>query len=87
MAIGEAALDEEARVVGHLPGKGKLVGRMGALVLQRPDGRQFALGSGFSDAQRERPPEIGSTVTYRFRDRTPNGLPRFASFVRVQLPE
>jgi DNA ligase-1 len=83
----KAALDEEARVVGHLPGKGKLVGRMGALVLQRPDGRQFALGSGFSDAQRERPPEIGSTVTYRFRDRTPNGLPRFASFVRVQLPE
>jgi len=83
----KAARDEEALVIGHLPGKGKLSGRMGALVLQRVDGSQFALGSGFTDAQRQSPPEIGSTVTYRFRDRTPGGLPRFASFVRVQLPE
>lgn len=83
----KAALDEEARVVAYLPGKGKFAGRMGALVLQRPNGQRFALGTGFSDAQRENPPAIGSTVTYRFRDRTPKGVPRFASFVRVQLPE
>lgn len=83
----KAAKDEEAQVVAHLPGKGKFAGRLGALVLQRSNGQRFSLGTGFSDAQRENPPAIGSIVTYRFRDRTPNGVPRFASFVRVQLPE
>ncbi|WP_296540867.1 DNA ligase [Rhodoferax sp.] len=76
--------DEEARVVAHLPGKGKHAGRMGALLLVMPDGQQFALGTGFSDAERADPPPVGATVTYRYRSRTPNGLPRFASFMRVQ---
>jgi DNA ligase-1 len=26
-------------------------------------------------------------VTYRYRDRTPSGLPRFASFLREREPE
>ncbi len=76
--------DEEARVLAHLPGKGKHAGRMGALLLVLPDGQQFALGTGFTDAQRENPPPVGAIVTYRYRDRTPSGLPRFASFLRVQ---
>ena len=73
--------DEEARVLAHLPGKGKHAGRMGALLLALPDGQQFALGTGFSDAQRADPPPVGAIVTYRYRDRTPKGLPRFASFL------
>jgi DNA ligase-1 len=76
--------DEEARVLAHLPGKGRHAGRMGALLLALPDGQQFALGTGFSDAQRADPPPVGAIVTYRYRDRTPRGLPRFASFLRVQ---
>ena len=76
--------DEEARVLAHLPGKGRHAGRMGALLLALPDGQQFALGTGFSDAQRADPPPVGTVVTYRYRDRTPRGLPRFASFLRVQ---
>lgn len=76
--------DEEARVIAHLPGKGRHAGRMGALLLALPDGQQFALGTGFSDAQRADPPPVGTMVTYRYRDRTPKGLPRFASFWRVQ---
>jgi len=76
--------DEEARVIAHLPGKGRHAGRMGALLLVLPDGQQFALGTGFSDAQRADPPPVGAVVTYRYRDRTPRGLPRFASFLRVQ---
>ncbi len=76
--------DEEARVIAHLPGKGRHAGRMGALLLALPDGQQFALGTGFSDAQRADPPPVGTVVTYRYRDRTPKGLPRFASFLRVQ---
>jgi len=76
--------DDEARVLAHMPGKGKHAGRMGALLLRMPDGQQFALGTGFTDAQRADPPPVGPIVTYRYRDRTPKGLPRFASFLRVQ---
>jgi DNA ligase-1 len=79
--------DEEARVVAHLAGKGRLAGRLGALLLEMPDGQRFALGTGFTDAQRADPPPVGSVVTYRYRNRTLKGLPRFASFLRVRLPE
>ena len=79
--------DDEAQVVGHLPGKGRYAGMTGALQVRSPDGQQFALGSGLSDAQRRNPPEIGSWVTFRYRDRTPKGVPRFATFVRVRAPE
>ncbi len=76
--------DAEARVLAILPGKGRHAGRMGALLLALPDGQQFALGTGFSDAQRDAPPQVGDIVTYRYRDKTPRGIPRFASFLRVQ---
>ncbi len=79
--------DEDARVVGHLPGKGRNAGRLGALLLELPDGQRFALGTGFTDAQRESPPAVGTVVTYRLRDHTPKGLPRFASFLRVRGPD
>ena len=79
--------DEEATVVAHVPGKGRLEGQMGALLLEMPDGKRFSLGTGFSAADRANPPAIGSRVTYRYRDLTPSGLPKFASFVRVRAAE
>lgn len=79
--------DEDARVVAYQPGKGRNTGRMGALLLEMPNGQRFSLGTGFTDAQRQAPPRVGSVVTYRYRDRTPNGLPRFASFLRVHEAE
>ena len=75
--------DAEAQVVAVLPGRGKYAGMMGALELRTPAGRHFRLGSGFPDAMRRDPPPIGSVVTYAYRDLTPGGLPRFASFVRM----
>jgi DNA ligase-1 len=79
--------DEDTRVVAHLPGKGRHAGRLGALLLEMPNGQRFALGTGFTDAQRDTPPLPGAVVTYRYRDRTPTGLPRFASFLRVREAE
>lgn len=76
--------DEDARVIGHIPGAGKWQGKLGALLLQMPDGKTFALGTGMTDAQRTSPAPIGALVTYRYRDRTPQGLPKFASFLRVR---
>ncbi|WP_255658971.1 DNA ligase [Methylophilus sp. Leaf408] len=80
-------LDAEAIVIAHVPGKGKYVGKMGALLVEMPDGLQFKLGTGFSDAERANPPPIGSQVTYTYRDITKKGKPKFASFVRVRPPE
>lgn len=77
--------DAEAVVIAHQPGKGRLAGMLGAMKVRTPDGREFWLGSGFTDAQRHSPPAIGTTVTYRFRDLTSKGLPRFASFLRVRV--
>ena len=74
--------DTEARVIAYLPGKGRHAGRMGALLVEMPSGQRFRLGAGFSDADRESPPPVGSWVTYRFRGTHDGGLPRFASFVR-----
>jgi len=79
--------DEEGRVLGYQAGKGRFQGQTGALLLETPQGQRFALGSGLSDALRRNPPSVGAWVTYRYRDRTPSGLPRFASFVRVWQPE
>jgi len=76
--------DTEARVVAYMPGKGRHTGRLGALLVEQPDGRRFRIGTGFSDAQREAPPAIGATITYRFRALTASGLPRFPSFLRVR---
>ena len=75
--------DAEATVVGYIAGKGKSVGMVGALVVKTADGQRFNLGTGLSDAQRKSPPAIGSKVTYTYRDVTPSGKPRFASFLRV----
>ncbi|UVH60906.1 DNA ligase [Variovorax paradoxus] len=76
--------DAEARVVEHVPGKGKHSGRLGALVVETADGKRFKLGTGLTDAERENPPAIGSWVTYRYNGTTAKGLPRFARFMRVR---
>ena len=76
--------DAEAVVVAHLPGRGKYAGLLGSLLVETPDGRRFRLGSGFSDEERRRPPPVGATVTYKHYGVTRNGIPRFASFLRVR---
>ena len=78
--------DAEAKVLAHLPGKGKYQGMMGALLVETSEGLRFKIGSGFSDAQRRLPPAIGSTVTYKYYGYTANGVPRFASFLRIREP-
>jgi DNA ligase-1 len=77
-------LDTEAVVVAHVPGKGKHLGKMGALLVRTPQGVEFKLGTGFTDAQRANPPPLGTTITYTYRDLSPNGKPKFASFLRVR---
>jgi DNA ligase-1 len=75
--------DAEAVVIGHVAGRGRHAGRLGALRVRGDDGSEFLLGTGFSDHQRDDPPAPGTVVTYRYRGRTAGGVPRFASFLRV----
>lgn len=74
--------DAEATVIAHIAGKGKYVGKLGALKVKTADGITFNIGSGFTDAQRAAPPSIGSVITYKYRSETKNGVPRFATFMR-----
>jgi DNA ligase-1 len=76
--------DAEARVIEHLAGAGRHKGRLGALLVELPDGTSFSVGTGFSDAQRENPPAVGSTITFRYQELSDRGVPRFPSFVRVR---
>ncbi len=75
--------DAEATVVSHQAGRGKHAGRMGALRVRTDEGVEFLIGTGFSDVQRESPPQIGAIVTFTHRGSTEAGVPRFASFLRV----
>ena len=72
--------DAEARVIEHLAGAGRHKGRLGALGVVLPDGTQFSVGTGFSDAQRENPPPIGSLITFRYQELSDRGVPRFPIF-------
>jgi DNA ligase 1 len=76
--------DAEARVIGHLPGAGRHKGRLGALDVELADGTRFSVGTGFSDAQRENPPAVGSLITFRYQELSDRGVPRFPSFVRLR---
>lgn len=79
--------DAEAVVVAHLAGSGKYEGMLGSVRVRRNDGRQFHIGTGFSDEQRENPPPVGATITYKYYGFTSTGLPRFASFLRIRNDE
>ncbi|CAH0535668.1 DNA ligase [Vibrio stylophorae] len=79
--------DSEATVIGYTQGKGKFKGMLGALIVQMPSGQVFKIGSGFSVDERQSPPPIGSTVTYRYNGHTDGGLPRFARFIRLRPQE
>lgn len=83
--------DSEGVVIGWTPGIGKYQGMTGSLKVQMPDGKRFDL-SGFTDEERrltvvndtEVPMyyRIGDTVTYKYRELTPDGLPKEARYHR-----
>ncbi len=76
--------DAEATVIAHEPGKGKFTGKLGSLRVRTEDGREFSVGSGLTNTERESPPPVGTVITYRFRGLTAKGLPRFPTYLRVR---
>ena len=76
--------DMEGVVIGFKKGKGKYKGMMGSLALKLENGVVFNLGTGFTDQIRKNPPPIGTSVTFKYNGFTKNGIPKFASFLRVR---
>ena len=74
--------DAEALVLAHLPGQGRLAGQLGALQVRTESGVELAIGSGFSDADRQHPPAVGQRISFTHRGFTAGGVPRFASYLR-----
>jgi DNA ligase-1 len=76
--------DDEAVVIAHEAGKGRHKGRLGALVVRLASGIEFSIGTGFSDKEREKPPEVGATVRFRYQELSDGGVPRFPSYAGVR---
>jgi DNA ligase-1 len=81
-------MDAEAVVIRHLMGKGKYENSLGALLVSYQNAKghivEFRIGTGFSDKERENPPPLGSQISFKYHGYTKNGVPRFASFLRVR---
>ena len=77
-------LDTECEVVGYTKGKGKFEGLIGSIKCQLPNAKTFKIGSGFSDEERANPPKIGDMVTFKYKELTKYGKPRFPVFLRVR---
>jgi DNA ligase-1 len=75
--------DAEATVIDHIEGKGKFEDMLGALLVKNAQGQKFKVGTGFSEAERQNPPKRGDVITYKYFGYTRTGLPRFASFLRI----
>lgn len=71
---------DEAVMVGSEAGEGRLAGLVGALVVAWR-GITFRIGTGFSDAQRRNPPQVGALITFGFCGLTDAGCPRFPTFI------
>lgn len=76
--------DAEAVVIAYIAGKGKYLGMMGSLVVKTPDNITFKIGTGFSDVERASPPKIGDIISFQYIGKTKNGVPRFASYLRIR---
>ena len=78
------ARDMEGLVIGINKGKGKYENAMGSLTLKLENGVILKLGTGFTDLVRNNPPAVGTTVAFKYHGFSKNGVPKFASFLRVR---
>ena len=76
--------DTECKVIDYNEGQGKYKDMMGSLTCKLDNNISFKIGSGFSVKERKNPPKIGSIITFKYKEFTKNGKPRFPVFLRVR---
>ncbi len=77
-------LDAECEVIGYNKGQGKYEGLVGSLSCRMDDLQVINIGSGLSDSLRNRPPSLGTIITFKYYGLTSKGKPRFPVFLRVR---
>ena len=88
----KAQHDAECKIIDYTRGKGRLNGKIGAIICESladknagiRQGAIFRIGSGMDDKMRENPPKIGTIISYKFSGVTRNGLPKHTRFWRVR---
>jgi DNA ligase-1 len=76
--------DAEAEVIGYEKStKGQFKGLVGSLNMRMPNGTTFQLNAKTVEL-REKPPAVGSIVTYSYTELTKDGRPKCASFIAVR---
>lgn len=87
----KAQHDAECKIIDYTRGKGRLSGKVGAIVCESladknsgiKNGIIFRIGSGLSDEMRTNPLKIGTIITYKFSGVSKNSVPFHTRFWRV----
>jgi DNA ligase-1 len=74
--------DMEGVIMGYTPGKGKLYGMIGALIIKLDNGKEFLLSGLTEDERKSDQFPIGKRITFKYRELTNEGLPREARYYR-----
>jgi DNA ligase-1 len=77
-------LDKECRIIAHNGGHGKFKGLLGSVTCVLDNNTTFKIGSGFKLKERKNPPSVGSVITFKYKEFTKYGKPRFPVFLRVR---
>lgn len=77
----------EAVVIGYTKGTGNRASGIGALICRLPDGTEFKIGTGLKTAHVQKPPPVGTIVTFGYKRLTDAGIPREPRFIRVRAGE
>jgi DNA ligase-1 len=80
--------DSEAKIIGYEKGTGKNKDKLGAfLVRDLKTGKEFKVGSGITDEQREnykKTHPLGTIITYLYTSFTKDGIPRHPRYFRIR---
>jgi DNA ligase-1 len=76
--------DMECTIVAHLKGTGKNRNKLGKYKCKLPNGTTFKVGSGLTDAHRDKPLKIGTVITIAYTELTANKVPRHPRYLRVR---
>jgi DNA ligase-1 len=79
--------DDECKIIGYNEGKGKFKGLVGSFNCRLKNGIEFKLGIGLSNHLRKNPPKLGTIATFKYKELTKYGKPKFASFLRIRSQE
>ena len=88
----KAQNDAECKIIDYTRGKGRLSGKIGAIICESladknagiRQGKIFRIGSGMDDKMRENPPKIGTIISYKFSGVSKNGVPKHTRFWRIR---